>query len=51
MRKWYQLGEHIRRALRELAGIEDHPFSKKYPVVTNTENLHNFWVMNYTKWY
>ena len=35
--------EHIHQALRELAGIEDHPFSKKYPLkITNTEKLHNF---------
>ena len=32
--------EHIHQALRELAGIEDHPFSKKYPLkLTNTEKL------------
>ena len=24
--------EHIHRALRELAGIENHPFSKKFPL-------------------
>ena len=32
--------EHIHQALRELADIEDHPFSKKYPLkLTNTEKL------------
>ena len=37
--------EHIHQALRELAGIEDHQFSKKYPLkITNTEKLHNFFV-------
>ena len=35
--------EHIHQALRELAGIEEHPFSKKYPLkITNTEKLQNF---------
>ena len=26
--------EHIHRALRELAGIENHPFSKRFPLKT-----------------
>ena len=33
--------EHIHRALRELAGIEDHAFSKKFPLkVPEGERLH-----------
>ena len=32
--------EHIHQALRELAGIEDHAYSKKYPLkLTETEKL------------
>ena len=38
--------EHIHQALRELAGIEDHPFSKNTPKGNQHENLITFWVMN-----
>jgi hypothetical protein len=36
--------EHIHNALRELAGIADHPFSKKFPLgVADNERLHGLW--------
>lgn len=36
--------EHIHRALRELAGIEEHPYSKRFPLeVPNEERLHGMW--------
>ena len=36
--------EHIHQALREKAGIADHPFSKKFPLgVTENDRLVNFW--------
>jgi hypothetical protein len=36
--------EHIHAALRELAGIADHPFSKKFPLgVSEKERLHGLW--------
>ena len=36
--------EHIHEALRELAGIADHPFSRKFPLgVTDQEKLQSFW--------
>jgi len=35
--------EHIHRSLRELAGIEDHPFSKKFPLkIPKEERLQGF---------
>jgi hypothetical protein len=36
--------EHIHAALRELAGIADHPFSRKFPLgVADNERLHGLW--------
>src|SRR6516162_6167131 len=36
--------EHVHEALREYAGIADHPFSKKFPLgVAEKELLRNFW--------
>lgn len=36
--------EHIHTALREMAGIADHPFSKKFPLgVTENERLRGLW--------
>lgn len=36
--------EHIHEALRELAGIADHPLSKKFPLgVAEAEKLQGFW--------
>lgn len=36
--------EHVHEALRELAGIADHPFSKKFPLgVADNEKLQKFW--------
>jgi hypothetical protein len=36
--------EHIHKALREIAGIEDHAFSKQFPLgVVAHEHLQNFW--------
>jgi hypothetical protein len=36
--------EHIHTALRELAGIADHPFSKQFPLgVAETEKLQGLW--------
>jgi uncharacterized protein (DUF1501 family) len=36
--------EHIHLALREFAGVQDHAFSKKFPLgVTANEQLQNFW--------
>jgi hypothetical protein len=36
--------EHIHTALREFAGIADHPFSKKFPLdVPEKEKLQGFW--------
>lgn len=36
--------EHLHTALRELAGISDHPFSKRFPLgVSPAERLQNFW--------
>ena len=36
--------EHIHQSLRELAGIAEHPFSKKFPMtVPDKERLKGFW--------
>src|SRR3954471_4197000 len=36
--------EHIHEALRQFAGIENHPLSKKFPLgVPDTEKLQGFW--------
>ena len=36
--------EHIHQALREFAGIQDHVFSKQFPLgVSEVEKLHRFW--------
>ncbi len=36
--------EHIHEALRELAGIADHPLSKKFPLgLIAKEKLRSFW--------
>lgn len=36
--------EHIHTALRELAGVADHPFSKKFPLeVPDSERLKGLW--------
>ena len=36
--------EHIHLALREFAGVQDHAFSKRFPLeVTANEKLQNFW--------
>ncbi len=36
--------EHVHAALRELAGIADHPFSRKFPLgVSDNERLQGFW--------
>lgn len=36
--------EHVHEALRELAGIADHPLSKKFPLgVAEKDKLKNFW--------
>jgi hypothetical protein len=36
--------EHIHQSLRELAGIADHPFSKKFPLgVVEKEKLQGLW--------
>jgi len=37
--------EHIHQALREFAKIQDHSFSKRFPLgVAEKENLQNFWI-------
>jgi len=39
--------EHIHQSLRELAGIADHPLSKKFPTgVAEVEKLQNIWGMS-----
>jgi len=36
--------EHIHHALREFAGIAEHPFSKKFPLgVIEKERLNGLW--------
>jgi hypothetical protein len=36
--------EHVHEALRELAGIADHPFSRRFPLgVADKEKLRSFW--------
>ena len=36
--------EYIHQALRQFAGIADHPFSKKFPLgVLEKETLHGLW--------
>jgi uncharacterized protein (DUF1501 family) len=36
--------EHIHAALREFAGIAEHPYSRRYPLgVPDAERLHGFW--------
>jgi hypothetical protein len=36
--------EHIHTALRQLAGIAEHPFSQKFPLgITDKERLHGLW--------
>lgn len=36
--------EHLHSALRELAGIADHPFSRRFPLgVADKERLHGLW--------
>lgn len=36
--------EHVHEALRELAGIADHPLSRKFPLgVSETQKLRGFW--------
>jgi hypothetical protein len=36
--------EHIHQAIRELAGIAEHPFSAKFPLgVPETEKLAGLW--------
>jgi hypothetical protein len=36
--------EHVHQALRELAGIADHPFSRKFPLgVADSERLRGLW--------
>ena len=36
--------EHLHQALRELAGIAEHPFSKKFPLgVVEKERLTGLW--------
>ena len=36
--------EHIHTALRELAGIADHPFSRRFPLgVAEKERLQGLW--------
>ena len=36
--------EHIHEALRQFAGIADHPHSKKFPLgVTDSEKLNGLW--------
>jgi len=36
--------EHIHLALREFAGVQDHAFSKRFPLeVAVSEKLQNFW--------
>lgn len=36
--------EHIHHALRELANIQDHPSSQRFPLgVAANEKLRNFW--------
>ncbi len=36
--------EHVHESLRELAGIADHPLSKKFPLgVADKEKLQRFW--------
>jgi hypothetical protein len=36
--------EHIHEALREFAGIAEHPYSKKYPLgVKDEEKLQGLW--------
>jgi uncharacterized protein (DUF1501 family) len=36
--------EHIHQSLREIAGIADHPFSRRFPLgVTDKERLHGLW--------
>ena len=36
--------EHVHEALRELAGIADHPLSRKFPLgLSGKEKLRGFW--------
>lgn len=36
--------EHLHQALREFAGVQNHEFSKQFPLAVNTnESLQNFW--------
>ena len=36
--------EHIHMALRELAGVQDHAFCRRFPLeFTANEKLQNFW--------
>jgi uncharacterized protein (DUF1501 family) len=36
--------EHVHQALRELAGVADHPLAKRFPLgVPEPERLHHFW--------
>ena len=36
--------EHVHEALREYAGIADHPLSKKFPLgLAEKEQLKGFW--------
>jgi hypothetical protein len=36
--------EHIHESLRELAGIAEHPLSKKFPLgLVDKEKLHKVW--------
>jgi hypothetical protein len=36
--------EHVHTALRELAGISEHPFSEKFPLgIAENERLHGLW--------
>ena len=36
--------EHVHESLRELAGIADHPFSKRFPLdVAEEQKLQKFW--------
>jgi hypothetical protein len=36
--------EHLHEALRELAGIAEHPLAKKFPLgVTEEQKLRGFW--------
>ena len=36
--------EHVHQALRELAGIADHPFARRFPLgVPDAERLRGLW--------